>query len=69
MELVEAVIARRQHGKHVSAATDTNAAIAVTVFSARSTQRLYNKGHQQPGSHELQVSCGSSWLAVRNLHC
>jgi hypothetical protein len=79
---VEVVTARQWHGKHVSAPMDTDATTEEdAVFSMRSVPRPNNKDQvqqeQQPSSrsvsqsvsHELQVSSGSSWLAIRNLHC
>jgi hypothetical protein len=35
VEKAEVIVARQQHGKHVSAAEETNATIKDTVFSMR----------------------------------
>jgi hypothetical protein len=45
--------------------TDTDATTedAVILYSQ------YKGKDQQPGSHELQESCGSSWVAAKNLLC
>jgi hypothetical protein len=77
-----AAIVRQRHGKHVSAATNectTVEELLEAVSSVWSMLRLHNEDHlDKPvslrsesavSSHELQVSAGSSWLAVRNLRC
>jgi hypothetical protein len=76
------VIARQQHGKHVSAAKNQHSTIEElleVVFSVWSVPRLYSEDQWNKlvirrselavSSHELHVSSGSSWSAMRNLHC
>jgi hypothetical protein len=61
-------VARQQLSKCISAAMNQHATIEElleVVFSMQSLPRLYNEDQQQlQFSHELQVSSGSSWLAM-----
>lgn len=47
MERVEALIARRRHGKHVSALTDTDETTEGAVFHVWSAPRLYSEGQRE----------------------
>jgi hypothetical protein len=74
--------ARQWHCKHVSTASNQDATIEELLeaaFYVQSMLRPYSKDQREKlvtqrsnlavSSHELQVSSGSSLLAVRNLHC
>jgi hypothetical protein len=78
----EAATARQWRGIHVSEETNRHAKtkeLLKVVFSALSAPRVYTKDQWEKlnsrklgsavSSHELEVSSGSSWLAVKNLHC
>jgi hypothetical protein len=69
-----AATARRQHGKHFSAAMNQHATIEgllEAVFSVKSELRLYNENWREKSGgrrSELQMSNGSSFFAMRNFH-
>jgi hypothetical protein len=82
VEQEEAAIARQRRVKHVSAAMNQHPAIEElleAVFSVWSTPRPYSEDQLEKlmsrrlesavSSHELQVSSGSLWLAVKYFHC
>jgi hypothetical protein len=81
-EQEDAATDRQRHHKHISAETNRHATkeeLLGVVFSVWFTPRLYTEDQREKlisrksesafGSRELQVSSGSLWSAVRNVHC
>jgi hypothetical protein len=56
--MVEAVITRQQHGKHISMAADTDATVEDAVFSMQSAPRLYKEDQKQASCKRAAAAGG-----------